>query len=82
VLANNNLNVRLPEEWHSEPVQVDTATLDGARVVRADVVSEENRYHHDSKKLADALIRLYYERNQVLDVEPGTAPEAQTVSVG
>ena len=82
VLANNNIGDRLPEEWHSEPVEIDTASIDGARVVRADVVAEERRYHHDSKKLADALIRLYYERNQVLDVEPRTAPEPQTAGVG
>lgn len=65
VLANSNIDARLPEEWHSEPVRIDRMTLDGARVVKADVVAEENRYRHDSKKLADALIRLYYERNQI-----------------
>jgi hypothetical protein len=31
-------------------------------VITADVVSVENRYHHDPKKLADTLIRLYYQR--------------------
>lgn len=29
------------------------------------MVSEENRYHHDSKKLGEALIRLYYDRNHL-----------------
>jgi uncharacterized cofD-like protein len=82
VLANSNTNARLPEEWHSEPVQVDSTTLDGARVVRADVVAEENRYRHDSKKLADALVRLYYERHQVIESESQDAVEPQTVSVG
>ena len=38
--------------------------------MKADVVAEENRYRHDSKKLADALIRLYYERHQMVDAEP------------
>jgi hypothetical protein len=70
VLANSNVNAVLPQEWHSEPVQIDTSKLDGARVIRGDVVAEENRYRHDSKKLADALVRLYYERNQ------GAEPEA------
>ena len=86
VLANSNTEATLPEEWHSEPVRVDQMTLDGARVVKADVVSEENRYRHDSKKLADALIRLYYERNQMTDSEvsvaPALVPEAQKASVG
>jgi uncharacterized cofD-like protein len=69
VLANSNTDAVLPEEWHSEPVKIDSTTLDGARVIRGDVVAVENRYRHDSKKLADALIRLYYERNQALEPE-------------
>jgi hypothetical protein len=75
VLANSNTDAVLPEELQSEPVQVDSAILDGARVVKADVVAEENAYRHDSKKLADALIRLYYERNQMAEPEPAVAAE-------
>jgi uncharacterized cofD-like protein len=75
VLANSNTNATLPAEWHSEPVQVDSTALEGARVMKADVVSEENRYRHDSKKLADALVRLYYERNQLSEAEPATRRE-------
>ncbi len=77
VLANSNTDAVLPEEWHSEPVKVDTVTLGRARVIKADVVAEEHRYRHDSKKLADALIRLYYERNQMTEAEP-VAPAAET----
>ena len=62
VLANSNVHEPLPDAWHSEPVRVDDLALDGARVITADVVSVENRYHHDPKKLADTLIRLYYQR--------------------
>ena len=75
----------LPEEWHSEPVRIDRMNLEGARVVKADVVAEENRYRHDSKKLADALIRLYYERNQMTDAEPAPIEaqrETQHAGVG
>jgi len=84
VLANSNTNAVLPAEWHSEPVQIDRTDLDGARVIRADVVAEENRYRHDSKKLADALIRLYYERNQILEAESVeiAEPEPQQAGVG
>jgi uncharacterized cofD-like protein len=86
VLANSNTNAVLPEEWHSQPVEVDTNALNGARVVKADVVAEENRYRHDSKKLADALIRLYYERHQMADSEPAIASpgasESEKVGVG
>jgi len=62
VLANSNVNEPLPDAWHSEPVRVDDLSLDGARVTTADVVSVENRYHHDPKKLSDTVIRLYYQR--------------------
>jgi uncharacterized cofD-like protein len=82
VLANSNVEAKLPEEWHSEPVQIDSSVLDNARVIRADVVAEENRYRHDSKKLAAELIRLYYERNQAAEPAAKELPEAQTVSVG
>jgi uncharacterized cofD-like protein len=84
VLANSNTDAVLPEAWHSEPVAVDSTQLDGARVIRSDVVDVEHRYRHDSKKLADALIRLYYERNSVLETEPATAelPEREEAGVG
>jgi len=65
VLANSNVRGRLPENTHSQPVSVDKTILNGARVITADVVSAENRYHHDPKKLADALVHLYYERHQI-----------------
>lgn len=84
VLANSNTDAVLPEEWHSEPVRVDQLTLNGARVLKSDVVAEENRYRHDSKKLADALIRIYYERNQIVEPEPAVEPveEPQKAGVG
>ena len=62
VLANSNVQEPLPEAWHSEPVRLDSPVLDGACVIDTDVVSEDNRYHHDPKKLADALMRIYFER--------------------
>jgi uncharacterized cofD-like protein len=85
VLANSNVDAVLPESWHSEPVKIDELTMNGARVMKADVVDEDHRYRHDSKKLADALIRLYYERNQMPAVEAHsdvTAQEAQKAGVG
>jgi uncharacterized cofD-like protein len=66
VVANNNISPNgLPEEWHSEPVRIDRARLNGTAIVAADVISEENRYHHNPKKLADALMRLYYQRHEL-----------------
>ena len=76
VLANSNVKEPLPEAWHSEPVRLDSPALDGARVVDADVVSEENRYHHDPKKLADALMRIYFERPELEAPVEASAREA------
>jgi hypothetical protein len=63
----------LPDAWNSKPVKVDSQIVDGARVFMADVVSEKNRYHHDSYKLASAVMRLYTGRN----LDP---PEALSVA--
>ena len=63
-LYGNNLSGTLPNADRSQPVTMDYPLENGIRLLKADVVSERNRYHHDSKKLAHALIRLYYDRNQ------------------
>jgi uncharacterized cofD-like protein len=76
VLANSNTRGRLPENAQSQAVLVDKTALDGARVITADVVSEDNRYHHDPKKLADTLVHLYYERNQVEQLIDKAATES------
>jgi uncharacterized cofD-like protein len=64
VLANDNVEGPLPDSWHSQPVIMDSPVVDGARVQTADVVSETNRYHHDSYKLAAAIMRIYSSRNE------------------
>ena len=74
VVANTNIDhASLPEAWHSEPVRIDHVGMNGAVIVAADVVSEENRYHHDTKKLASVLIGLFYQRREI-DQKP---PEGQ-----
>jgi uncharacterized cofD-like protein len=64
IMANDNVGGPLPEAWHSQPVRVDTPIVDGARVITSDVISEKNRYYHDSQKLAAAIFRIYNARNQ------------------
>lgn len=71
LLANDNLGGSLPEAAESAPVRLDSAINNGIRLTEADVVSEENRYHHDSAKLARALMRIYYERDQASEVPEG-----------
>ncbi len=84
VVANNNIaQDGLPEAWHAEPVRIDSERVDGATIVGADVVSEENRYHHDAAKLAATLMDVYYQRRQVEPLVPhvAQAPEPQEVGV-
>lgn len=82
VLANNNIaSDGLPEAWHSEPVRIDSLHLNGVTVVGADVVHEENRYHHDPKKLAEALIRLYYQRHELAHQLPRNGKEREPEQV-
>ena len=68
VLANNNVADRLPEEWHSQAVALNGHEMPHVRMILEDVVRDDKRYHHDPRKLAAALIRLYYDR------EAATAP--------
>jgi uncharacterized cofD-like protein len=69
VLANDNVEGPLPDSWHSKPVIIDSPVVDGARVFTSDVVSESNRYHHDSYKLAASIMSVYNSRNQREAVE-------------
>jgi|FLYL01.1.fsa_nt_gi uncharacterized cofD-like protein len=73
VLANDNLTDVIPRAEQSRPVRVDGQVNHGLRLVQADVVSEENRYHHDSAKLAAAVMRIYYDHDSGSLPEP--APE-------
>jgi len=78
VVVNNNLTGTLPNADLSQPVAVDSLLKNGIRLVKADVVSESNRYHHDSRKLAQAMMRIYYNRNQ----PQAAVPEADKKLVG
>ncbi len=66
VLANNNLNVRLAPELYSQPVSLDREIISAERyrVVVADVVDPATPMRHDSKKLAQSVMRVYYDRAQ------------------
>jgi uncharacterized cofD-like protein len=78
VVVNDNLSGSLPNADRSQPVAVDSLLENGIRLVKADVVSEKNRYHHDSRKLAQVLVRIYYGRSQPLTA----APDAEDSLVG
>ena len=46
-------------------MRVITPINNGLRLITSDVVAEENRYHHDSTKLAEAVMRIYVDRDQI-----------------
>src|SRR5438552_3329203 len=64
VLANDNVTDVIPQAEKAAPVRVITPINNGLRLVTSDVVAEENRYHHDSIKLAEAIMRIYDDRDQ------------------
>ncbi len=63
VLANNNLNVNLPEHSPSKMVQ-DGSTATGFQLVEADLVDAEMPWRHDPHKLASELLKLYHAASQ------------------
>lgn len=79
VLANDKLPASIPKATQSQAVQLDSTINDGIRLVTGDVISEENLYHHDPAKLAQAIMRIYYERDQA--TLPLPQPEAELVGV-
>jgi len=78
VLANDNVSDVIPRAEQSKPVRVDTPINNGIRLVATDVIAEENRYHHDSTKLAEAIMRIYEERDELSAALP--LPEESLVS--
>ena len=66
VLANDNVGLHLAPELHSQLVSLsgETAPLNQLRVALADVVDPAWPTHHDSEKLAQAVMRIYCESAQ------------------
>jgi uncharacterized cofD-like protein len=60
VLLNDNHDARRPEGWLGQPVQVDVRRLEtfDVTIVEEDLVDVTNAHHHDSAKLAAALMRI------------------------
>ena len=61
VLANNQFQAQVPEDWHGEPVRLrwPPAGMPAARLVLDDVVDPENAHHHDPARLAAAILRAW-----------------------
>jgi uncharacterized cofD-like protein len=73
VLANSRTNVVIPERYPSSVVSAE-ATNGAApdyHIVFADVVDPEAPLRHDPAKLAQALIRLYYDKSAAAPLPVG-----------
>ena len=76
VLANDNVSpTPIPKAEQSQPVTVDDHVNNGIRLITTDVVSEDNRYHHDSVKLAGAVMDIYYGHDASRLPQPESGPE-------
>jgi uncharacterized cofD-like protein len=80
VLANSNIPDSIPKAPQSQAVRLDAGVNNGIRLVQADVISEENRYHHDSERLAQAVMRIYYDRDQAATPDVAETVEELVVS--
>jgi uncharacterized cofD-like protein len=60
VLANNQFTARAPGEWRAAPVRLRWPPMGGStpRLVLDDVVDPDNAHHHDSARLASAVLRV------------------------
>ncbi len=60
VLCNNNMSAALPTgiQW----VQIDERSLSDSRLYCADLLDEDHPWRHDSYKLAQTIMDLFYER--------------------
>ncbi|MGK2850357.1 MAG: gluconeogenesis factor YvcK family protein [Candidatus Limnocylindrales bacterium] len=71
VLANDRFDARVPSAWLGETVRA-TRPVDLSatpRVVFDDVIDPDNAHHHESARLATALLRVF-------EAEPGTRRRA------
>jgi len=78
VLANSNVTDVIPQAEKATPVRVIKPINNGLRLVASDVVAEDNRYHHDSTKLAEAIMRIYDDRDQIS--QSAAVPEQDLVT--
>jgi uncharacterized cofD-like protein len=64
VIANDNFSAETPAEWPIDLVRLGPAQsgLGELRLVEMDVIDEGNPIRHEPAKLAEALLKLYYDQ--------------------
>ncbi|MBI2864403.1 MAG: YvcK family protein [Chloroflexi bacterium] len=65
VIVNSNDSFRTPAGTEVAPVTLGSFDKSNVRLVAADVINAENPLRHDSKKLAAAIMKVYYRRAKV-----------------
>ena len=66
VLVNSNLNVSMPQSSSTRLVKLaDEVAETGHTVVMADVIDPVEPRRHNPKKLAQSLLRLYYDHDHI-----------------
>lgn len=78
VVANDNFRAETPSEWPIELVRLGLSQgdLGGLRLVEMDVVDEANPIRHEPAKLAEALLKLYYDQASRRSPQRVPAPAA------
>jgi len=66
VLINDNLNAEFPTDWRPIPPSVGDIISSGMRVPvhRADLIDHDQPWRHDSARLAQTIMKLYYTRRE------------------
>lgn len=64
VVANDNFAAEVPSEWPTELVRPGAAQagIGDLRLVELDVIDEANPIRHDPAKLAEGLLKVYYDQ--------------------
>jgi hypothetical protein len=69
VLCNSNFEFQLPDE-SDEWVQATESSWSDARLYPADLVDYEHPWRHDPGRLAQTLMKMYFERTGPLGENP------------
>ncbi|MBI2942075.1 MAG: YvcK family protein [Chloroflexi bacterium] len=81
VLVNSNYDVSLPDRYQGRLVGHGESDLGTStyHVVFADVIDSANPLRHHPKKLAQSLLRVYYDRNHLQETSSRADASSETV---
>ncbi len=82
VVANDNFSAEVPSEWPTELVRLGAGQteLGDLRLVELDVVDEANPIRHEPGRLAEGLLKLYYDQASRRSGQQRTPAMAEVVA--